>query len=89
MFLKFAKFAWLAKNILNTCQTCIHQNVAICGTRQTRPHSPKAIFEKNVTRLAKFVRVIRDTCKFGASSHCLILINYLWKLKNLDQLKVI
>ncbi len=54
MFLKFAKFAKLAKNILNTRQICICQNVAICGTHQTQPHSPKAIFEKNVTRLAKF-----------------------------------
>jgi hypothetical protein len=83
MFLKFAKFAKLAKNILYTCQTRIHQNVAICGTRR---HSPKAIFEKNVTRLAKFVRVILDTREFGPSSHCLILINNLRKLTNLDQL---
>ncbi len=71
MFLKFAKFAKLAKNILNTRQTRICHNVAICGTRQTRPHSPKAIFEKNVTRIAKFARVIRDSREFGASSHCL------------------
>jgi hypothetical protein len=71
MFLKFAKFAKLAKNILNTRQTRIRQNVASCGTRQTRPHSPKAIFEKNVTRLTKFARVIRNSHEFGASSHCL------------------
>ena len=71
MFLKFAKFAKLAKNILNTCQTCICQNVAICGTRQTRPHLPKAIFDKNVTRLDTFARVIRHFCEFGASGHCL------------------
>ncbi len=70
MFLKFAKFAKLAKNILNTRQTRIRQNVAICGTRQNQPHSPKAIFEKNVTRLAKFARVICNSYEFGAS-HCL------------------
>jgi hypothetical protein len=28
-----------------------------CETRQTRRHSPKAIFEKNVTHLAKFARL--------------------------------
>jgi hypothetical protein len=72
MFLKFAKFAKLAKNILNTHQTCICQNVAICGTHQTQPNLPKAIFEKNVTRLAKFERVIHDSREFGASSHCLV-----------------
>ncbi len=72
MFLKFAKFPKLAKSILNTCQTCIRQNVAICGTRQTWPHSPKAIFEKNVTRLDTFARVIRHSREFGASGHCLV-----------------
>jgi hypothetical protein len=41
------------------------------STRQTRRHSPKAIFEKNVTRLATFARVIRHSCEFGASGHCL------------------
>jgi hypothetical protein len=46
--------------------------LAICGTRQTRPYSPKAIFDKNVTRLDTFARVIRHFRKFGASGHCLI-----------------
>ena len=32
---------------------------------------PKTIFEKNVTRLAKFARVIRETRAKFASSHCL------------------
>jgi hypothetical protein len=32
---------------------------------------PKAIFEKNVTRLAAFARVIRHSREFGASGHCL------------------
>ncbi len=38
------------------------------------PDSPtfeKAIFEKNVTRLATFARVICHSRKFGASGHCL------------------
>ncbi len=46
--------------------------MAICGTCQTRPHSPKAVFDKNVTRLDTFARVIRHFCKFGPSGHCLI-----------------
>jgi hypothetical protein len=40
-------------------------------TRQTRQHSPKAIFEKNVTRLDTFAQVIRHFREFGASGHCL------------------
>ena len=55
-----------------TRQTRIRQNVAICGTRQTRPHSPKAIFDKNVTRLDTFAQVIRHFREFGASGHCLV-----------------
>jgi hypothetical protein len=38
---------------------------------QTRPHSPKAIFDKNVIRLDTFARVIRHFREFGASGHCL------------------
>ncbi len=37
-------------------------------------HSPNAIFEKNVTRLATFARVIRHSRKFGASGHCLVFL---------------
>ena len=43
----------------------------LASTRQTRRHSPKAIFEKNVTRLDIFARVIRHFCEFGASGLCL------------------
>ncbi len=57
-------------------QTRIRQNVAICGTRQTRPHSPKAIFDKNVTRFDTFARVIRHFREFGASGHCLKFLQY-------------
>ena len=39
---------------------------------QTRRHLPKAIFEKNVTRLDKFTRVMSKSREFGASGHCLI-----------------
>jgi hypothetical protein len=42
-----------------------------CTDSQTHQDLPKAIFEKNVTRLAKFVRVIHDSREFGASGHCL------------------
>ncbi len=46
-------------------------------TRQTRRHSPEAIFEKNVTLLAKFARVTRESREFGASGHSLVLLQYL------------
>jgi hypothetical protein len=36
------------------------------------PDSPNAVFEKNVTHLAKFARVIRETRADFASSHCLL-----------------
>jgi hypothetical protein len=39
----------------------------------TRRHSPKAIFEKNVTRLDKFAGVIGESREFGASGHCLVI----------------
>jgi hypothetical protein len=35
---------------------------------------PKAIFEKNVTRIATFARVICHSREFGASGHCLVII---------------
>ncbi len=50
-----------------------HSPSHFASTRQTRQHSPKAIFEKNVTRLAKFARVIRETRADFASSHCLAI----------------
>jgi hypothetical protein len=56
-----------------TQQTCWHSPSRVARTRQTHRHSPKAIFEKNVTRLHKFVRVTRESCKFGASGHSLVL----------------
>jgi hypothetical protein len=40
-------------------------------TRYIRSHSTFAIFEKNVTRLDTFARVIRHFGEFGASGHCL------------------
>ncbi len=44
----------------------------LARTRYIRSHSPKGFFEKNVTRLDTFARVIRRFGKFGASGHCLI-----------------
>ncbi len=51
-------------------------------TRQTRRHSPNAIFEKNVTCLAKFARVLSESHEFGASGQCLIvsLFSFLGRL---------
>ncbi len=43
----------------------------VARTCQTRRHSPKAIFEKNVTRLDKLARVTRKSHEFGASGHSL------------------
>jgi hypothetical protein len=40
-------------------------------TRYIRSRLTFAIFEKNVTRLDTFARVIRHFGKFGASGHCL------------------
>ncbi len=43
----------------------------VARTRQTCRHLPKAIFEKNVTRLDKFAQVMRESREFGASGHSL------------------
>jgi hypothetical protein len=48
-----------------------HLPSCVARTRQTHRDSPKAIFEKNVTCLAKFSRLMRESREFGASSHCL------------------
>ncbi len=45
-------------------------------TRQTRPHLPKAIFEKNVTCLDKFARVTRESREFGTSGGSLVLLHF-------------
>jgi hypothetical protein len=50
------------------------------------PDSPtfaKGHLEKNVTRLDKFARVIGESREFGASGHCLVILqfNHLYKVK--------
>jgi hypothetical protein len=57
-----------------TRQTRRHLPSHVARTRQTRRHSPTAIFEKNVTRLDTFARVIHHFREFGASGHCLVII---------------
>ncbi len=52
----------LPSHVAQTCQTC--------------RHSPKAIFEKNVTRLNTFARVMSESREFGASGHCLGFTQY-------------
>ncbi len=56
-------------------------------------NSPKAIFEKNVTRLDTFARVIRHSGEFGASDHCLDLLQndivtltiiFEWRLRKMN-----
>ncbi len=48
-----------------------HSPTCFARTRQTCQHLQEAIFEKNVTRLDTFARVMSESCKFGASGHCL------------------
>jgi hypothetical protein len=51
---------------------------------------PKGFFEKNVTRLDTFARVIRHSGEFGASGHCLgktqtnLLLEFKFKEKTLS-----
>jgi hypothetical protein len=58
----------------------IHIKYVICAKNDLSYHAClrravlRAIFEKNVTRLATFARVIRHSREFGASGHCLIKI---------------
>ncbi len=60
---------WFAR----TRQTRRHLPTCFAWTRQTRWHLPKAIFEKNVTHLDTFARVMSESREFGASGHCLHL----------------
>jgi hypothetical protein len=53
------------------CSDSPHSPTCFARTRQTGRNSPKAIFEKNVPRLAKLARVICETCSHFTSSHCL------------------
>ena len=58
----------------DTRQTRIRKKNIFCVTRQTRHIFQTLFFEKNVTRLDKFAQVMSDSRKFGASSHCLNVI---------------
>ncbi len=74
---KFCEFEYSPKTrhfqkYASTRQTRRHSPSRVARTRRTCRHLPKAIFEKNVTRIAKFTRVIFESRKFGASSHSLI-----------------
>ena len=74
-----------SRGLASTRQTRRHSPTCFARTRQTRKtrrhsptcfartrrHSPKAIFEKNVTRLAKFAQVLSESRKFGTSCHSL------------------
>jgi hypothetical protein len=62
----------LPSRVARTRQTGRHSQSCVVRTRQTRRHLPKSIFEKNVTRLDKFVRVTHESCKFGVSGHSLV-----------------
>ncbi len=55
----------LAK-LANICQTIYRVLARLADIRQT------PFLRKNVTRLATFARVIRHSCEFGASGHCLV-----------------
>jgi hypothetical protein len=55
-------------------QTRRHSPSRVARTRQTRQHALWRVFEKNVTRLDTFARVTRESREFGASGHCLEII---------------
>jgi hypothetical protein len=59
-------------------QTRQHLPSTFARTPQTRRHSPKAIFEKNINHLAKFTRVMRESGECGASGHCLSKTLFKW-----------
>jgi hypothetical protein len=61
----------MGQDLASTRQTRRHSPNHVARTRQTRRLSPKVIFEKNVTRLDTFARVIHHFREFGASGHCL------------------
>jgi hypothetical protein len=69
---RLARLANICRAVLRGLARLGHSPSRVAWTPQTRRHSPKAIFKKNVTRLDKFVRVTRESCEFGASGHCLI-----------------
>jgi hypothetical protein len=81
---------WSFLEIFDTRQSRRHSPTIFARTRQTHGHSPKAICEKNVTRLAKFARVLSESRKFGASGHYLNVTqlatyhNYLTYIAYLD-----
>ncbi len=58
--------------LASTCQTRRHSPSRVTQTPQTCWHLPNAIFEKNVTCLVKFARVICESRKFGSSGHSLV-----------------
>jgi hypothetical protein len=70
----------MGQDLASTRQTRRHSPSTFARTRQTRRHSPTAIFEKNVTRLDTFARVIRHFREFGASGHCLAIMQNKQKL---------
>jgi hypothetical protein len=80
----------LPRGLASTRQTRRHSPCRVARTCQTRQHLPSIlqgigrqadIFEKNMTRLPKFARVIRESRKFGASCHCLLIMQInVWQL---------
>jgi hypothetical protein len=74
-FVRLASVAGICQTVLRDAPDSPHLPSHFARTRRTRQHSPKAIFEKNVTRLAKFARVTCESREFGASSHCLVLVH--------------
>ncbi len=82
-FTIFGKYSnlpkWSFSEMCQTCHTRRHSPNCFAQTRQIRRDSPKAIFEKNVTRLPKFARVLSESHKFGESGHSLTKVQKLSK----------
>ena len=69
-FGKFSKYSHLPKwPFTEIFVTCRHSPCHFARTPQTRRHLPNALFKKMWLALLNS----RESCKFGASSHCLVL----------------
>jgi hypothetical protein len=63
--------------LAHICQAVLLGLADICTSSFARTcrHSQKVIFEKNLTLLAKFARVMIECGKWCASGHCLFFCN--------------
>jgi hypothetical protein len=70
--LRLARLADIRQSLLQGLARLAHICQAFCKNSPDSPTFTKDIFEKNVTRFAKFARVMRESGKWHVSGHCLI-----------------